>query len=380
VQTCRGETHRLRFVTDPLYGDHLRGIGHPESPDRVEVVASRLRDLGAMSEEIPARDVTDEELLRVHTRDYLDLVNREVASCHPELVEGRLIPQARYLSTGDVVVDEHSLVVARRAAGGAIAGMEAAVQSKAPVFALVRPPGHHAEPARGMGFCVFNNVAIAARAFQAAYGGRALVVDFDYHHGNGTQAVAGNGLSYVSTHAFPAYPGTGTESFCHPELSLPRASEASRRVEGRRNPDAVINVRLPAAGISTEAFIATWEALLPEVAGAVRPDVIIVSAGFDYVAGDIVGDLGVGVEAAAALAAAINRVAAEFCQGRIVYVLEGGYGLDALTRSMAMIADASDAKFMTPSSAKLAAAPSQVQAALAQISGILQGRRPRAQN
>ncbi len=368
MQAFGGETHRLRFVTDPLYGDHLRGIGHPESPDRVEVVASRLRDLGVISEDIPARDVTDEELLRVHTPDYLDLVNREIAalSCHP-------VPQARYLPTGDVVVDGRSLAVARRAAGGAIAAMEAAVQSKAPVFAVVRPPGHHAEPARGMGFCVFNNVAIAARAFQAAYGGRVLVVDFDYHHGNGTQAVAGNGLSYVSTHAYPAYPGTGTESYlvppCHPEP-----------VEGRHNIDAVINVPLPASGISTEAFIATWQTLLPEVAGAVRPDIIIVSAGFDYVAGDIVGDLGVGVEAAAALAAAINRAAAEFTEGRIVYVLEGGYSLDALTRSMAMIADVSDANFMAPSSAELASAPSQVQAELAQISGFLQGRRPGAPN
>jgi acetoin utilization deacetylase AcuC-like enzyme len=170
-----------------------------------------------------------------------------------------------------------------------------------------------------MGFCLFNNVAIAARAYQASTHGRVLVVDFDYHHGNGTEAVAGSGLSYCSTHAHPAYPGTGAASY-------------------RRGSDLIANVPLPAGGVSTEGFVAVWERLLPLVASAVRPDVLIVSAGFDYVAGDSVGDLGVGVEAAAPLAAAIRRVAEEHCGGSVAYVLEGGYGIDAITRSIALIA------------------------------------------
>ena len=304
----------MLFVTDSIFGDHIRGIGHPESPDRVEVVASRLRAAGVMRDEAPARDATDEELLRVHARAYLDLVERET--------EG--IERARYLSTGDVVVDASSLAVARRAAGGALVAMERTVESGQPVFALIRPPGHHAEPQRGMGFCVFNNVAVAARAFQARHGGRVLVVDFDYHHGNGTEAIAGDGLSYFSTHAYPAYPGSGRESF-------------------KAGNDVVANVPISARGISTEAFVAIWEYALPRVARAMRPDLILVSAGFDFLAGAPVGDLGVGVEAAGRLAAVIAAQASAYCGGRVAYCLEGGYDLDGLTQSIAAIAGARSA-------------------------------------
>ncbi|HKE37695.1 MAG TPA: histone deacetylase, partial [Candidatus Baltobacteraceae bacterium] len=342
---------RLKFVLDPIYGDHLRGIGHPESPDRVEVVASHLRRLGAIDEALPARDATDEELERVHTAPYLELVKRETAA----------LRGARYLSTGDVVVDERSLAVARRAAGGAIAALEASVKHGEPVFALVRPPGHHAESARGMGFCLFNNVAVAARAYQAQHGGNVLVLDFDYHHGNGTQAVAGDGLSYVSTHAHPAYPGTGVKSYA---------------VDG----GAVLNVPLPASGVSTEAFVAIWEWLAREAAQRLRPDAIVVSAGFDYVAGDPVGDLGVEVGAAAALASAIDSVAWEHCGGRVAYVLEGGYDPAALFQSIAAVADSADDHLVAPSGASLASASSHVQETLNQISAIIQGSQPRGAN
>jgi acetoin utilization deacetylase AcuC-like enzyme len=339
----RSETLRLKFVTDPLYGDHLRGLGHPESPDRVEVVASRLRAAGVLGQTLPARDATDAEIHRVHTPQYLELVKREVPASE----------RARYLSTGDVLVDASSLGVARRAAGGAVAAVEAALAGE-PVFALVRPPGHHAEAARGMGFCLLNNAAVAARAYLAAHGGRVLVVDFDYHHGNGTEAVAGGGLSYVSTHAYPAYPGTGRSSY-----SLGR--------------DAVINVPLPASGISTEAFVAIWEHLLPAAARAVKPDFLVVSAGFDYVAGDPVGDLGVGVEAAAHLASVITAVAGEHCGGRTAYILEGGYDLESLTRSIADISTESDAGRHSPSGAALAAVPAPVVGTLNEIFGRFPG-------
>jgi acetoin utilization deacetylase AcuC-like enzyme len=273
-----------------------------------------LRDRGILARTVAARDATDAEIERVHRDGYVELVERETAG----------LESARYLSTGDTVVDASSLSAARRAAGGAIAAVEASVAGGEAVFALVRPPGHHAEPDRGMGFCVFNNVAIAARAYQATHpGSRVLVIDFDYHHGNGTEAVAGNGLSYLSTHAYPAYPGTGATSF-------------------RRGDDLVVNVPLPAGGISTEAFVAIWEQVLPLVARTARPNLLIVSAGFDYVAGDCVGDLGVSVEAAAPVAAAIRRIADEYCGGAVAYVLEGGYDLDALTRSIASVALMSD--------------------------------------
>lgn len=299
----------MRFVTDALYGDHLRGLGHPESPDRVEVVAAHLRDRGVLRESLRARDATDDELRLVHSARYVELAKRELeATTHPH-----------YLSTGDVVVDARTLAVARRAAGGAIAAIEETARSGEPVFALVRPPGHHAERSRGMGFCVFNNAAIAARVYQQQTGRRVVLIDFDYHHGNGSEDVAGDGLSYVSTHASPAYPGTG--------YALQRLGD-----------DVVVDIPLPADGVSTEAFVAAWEALMRDVVAPLRPDAIVASAGFDYVEGDPVGDLGVDVAAIVPIAAAIERVAREVCGGRVAYVLEGGYDIDALTESIAMLA------------------------------------------
>jgi acetoin utilization deacetylase AcuC-like enzyme len=266
-----------------------------------------------LEDAIEARDATDEELLRVHSLAYLELVAREAGS----------FASPRFLSTGDVVVDRATLACARRAAGGAVVAMERAFEDAAETFALIRPPGHHAEPERGMGFCIFNNAAIAARAFLARYGHRVLIVDIDYHHGNGTEAVAGNGLSYVSTHAAPAYPGTGAAGY--------------RNV----GDDLVVNVPIPASGTSTQAFVGAWEELLPEVAARVHPEMLIVSAGFDYVAGDPVGDLGVGVEAATPIARAIRATAKAHCAGRVAYVLEGGYLIDAIAESIARIANPS---------------------------------------
>ncbi|HEX5275611.1 MAG TPA: histone deacetylase [Candidatus Rubrimentiphilum sp.] len=308
----------MRIVYDELYGDHLRGIPHPESPGRVEAVADFLRSSGKFENVIAPRDATATEIERVHSSGYVDLVRAEVAG---------MADFAGYLSTGDTVIDVRSFNVARRAAGGAVVAMETAMHEGGSAFAVVRPPGHHAEARRGMGFCVFNNAAIAARAAQAQFGARTLIVDFDYHHGNGTQAVSGDGLSYVSTHAFPAYPGTGSrdENYALPEH------------------DAIVNVPLPPHDFGTEPFVALWERLLVATAARVRPDLLIVSAGFDYVKGDPAGDLGVDVEAASHLGALIDRVAREHCGGRVAYVLEGGYDLDALARSVAAVIEAHDA-------------------------------------
>jgi len=332
-------------VYDEIYGDHLRGIPHPESPGRVEVVASFLRERGLLNDRVPARDATDDELLRVHSRKYIDLVEREVAS---------LRDIAGYLSTGDTVVDESSLRVARRAAGGAIAAATTAAKRAAPVFAIVRPPGHHAESTRGMGFCVFNNAAVAERAVQHELGLRTLIVDFDYHHGNGTQSVAGTGMSYVSTHGYPAYPGTGSadENF-------------------RMSQDAVINVPLPPHRFGTEPFVALWETLLPRVAAALKPDMLIVSAGFDYAAGDPVGDLGVEMNAASHLASTIARVANEYCGGRVIYLLEGGYRIDTIAQSVEQIMAVHDQNALSVPSAEEAAIPETQQRIVARIEDVL---------
>ncbi|MGH7729296.1 MAG: histone deacetylase family protein [Vulcanimicrobiaceae bacterium] len=295
-------------VYDELYTEHLRGVGHPESPDRVAHVARRLAEEGLFDERRAARDASDQELELVHPRAYLERVERDVAT----------VGRAGYLSTGDTVIDPSSLAVARRAAGGALAAMEIAVAERRGAFALVRPPGHHAEPARGMGFCLFSNAALAARAFVARSGGRVLIVDFDYHHGNGTQAAAGAGVSFVSTHAFPAYPGTGGPG------------------EGRFAADgAIVNIPLPPHGYGTEAFVATWQRVLPELAARLKPDLVLVSAGYDIAAGDPVGDLGVDAPLAAeALAVLLREIAETYAQGRIAYVLEGGYDIATLGNSV----------------------------------------------
>jgi len=335
----------MLVVYDEIYGDHLRGIPHAESPDRVQVVASFLRESGKLENLVEPRDASDNEIVRVHSAEYLETVKRETQALHSH---------AAYLSTGDTVIDSHSLVVARRAAGGAIRAIETAVEGRQSAFALIRPPGHHAESTRGMGFCVFNNAAIAARAYLAQHGGRVLIVDFDYHHGNGTQAVSGNGISYMSTHGYPAYPGTG-----------------SAEENYDLGDDVIINVPLPPHRFGTEAFVALWEDLLPKVAEKIKPTVLIVSAGFDYVSGDPVGDLGVECSAATDLTRLVNRVAAQYCEGRAMFLLEGGYNISALTESVVRVIESVDAKEMVLSSAEQSAIPQRERAIVQTVSELL---------
>jgi acetoin utilization deacetylase AcuC-like enzyme len=294
------------IVYDEEYTRHLASTNHPEAPDRVRVVAERLRAGGMLDECVPPRPATLAELTLVHPANYVERVRREVDAL------GRT-GQPAYLSTGDTVIDAASFDVASCAAGGAILAMERATSEKRAAFAVVRPPGHHAEPARGMGFCVFNNAAVAARAFTSRAGERALILDFDYHHGNGSQAIAGEGVSYVSSHASPAYPGTG--------------SSADNVYDSK---GAVVNFPLPVSGYDTEAFVALWEHALRSLARATRPGLIVASAGYDFVAGDPVGDLRIAPAAASSLGRIIRSVADEYCEGRAIFVLEGGYDPNVL--------------------------------------------------
>jgi acetoin utilization deacetylase AcuC-like enzyme len=285
---------------DDRLTEHLAGVDHPEQPDRVRVVARELERRGMFDERIDTAVARPDELACVHTPHYIALVERECLWLDSA--------GATLLSTGDTAIDAGSYDAAARAAGGTLAALDRVCAERRSAFALVRPPGHHAEPARGMGFCMFNNAALAATTFSLKTGGKALIADIDYHHGNGTQALVGSGLSYISTHASPAYPGTGDPDDNHVGSG-----------------GALANVPLPVSGIATEAFVAIWTQTLRTLARTVRPGLLVVSAGYDFVAGDPIGDLGVAVSAVRQIGRIIREIATEYCDGRALFVLEGGY-------------------------------------------------------
>jgi len=303
----------MLVVGDERCTAHLEGIGHPESPARLRAILNHLGRAGLLDERREAREATQDELQLVHPHRYVALVRDEVE----RLREGP--PErapAAYLSTGDTVIDAGSWDAAVHAAGATLSALDAALEENRAAFAIVRPPGHHAEPSRGMGFCLFNNAGIAARAFVARTGGRVLIADFDYHHGNGTEALVGSGVSYASTHASPAYPGTG-------------APYNNRMLAEGALVDIPLGLSYP-----TEAFVALWDETLRRIAAQIRPDLLVISAGYDFAAGDPVGDLGIDVAASASLGAIIRGIADEYCAGRAVFVLEGGYDLELLGRGV----------------------------------------------
>jgi acetoin utilization deacetylase AcuC-like enzyme len=225
------------------------------------------------------------------------------------------------LSTGDTRVSAESLDAALSASGGVLNAVDAVMTGKVKnAFCAVRPPGHHAGPARGMGFCIFNNVAIAARYVQKTYGvQRVLIVDQDYHHGNGTQDIfyEDGSVFYFSTHHYGAYPGTGA------------ASETGRG----QGAGKILNLPLP-PGAGDAQFLEAFETKLVPAARAFRPDFILISAGFDAMRNDGLGVFDVTPQGFAAIARVVVNLANQLCQGRVVSVLEGGYRLDGLADSV----------------------------------------------
>lgn len=300
------------LVTSDAYTAHRTGAGHPESPDRVRAIVAKLKaeNLFDRTAAIEPRPATDAELLRCHSADYLRIVREDVA-------EG-----LHKLSTGDTPLSEKSLETALLAAGGVLAAVDAVMSGRATnAAALVRPPGHHATPTKGMGFCLFNNVACAARHAQAVHGAkRVLIADWDVHHGNGTQDIfyADGTVLFFDTHQSPLYPGTGS------------------REETGAGPGAgrIINRPFPAGAGRTEIVGAFRDELVP-AADAFKPDLVLVSAGFDSRIGDPLGGFRLTDEDFAELTAIMKGIAAKHCDGRLVSTLEGGYSLDGLASAVA---------------------------------------------
>jgi acetoin utilization deacetylase AcuC-like enzyme len=295
------------LVTHAACLDHDPGRFHPESPARLKAILAALGGSAfAGLRRLEASAASVEQITRVHARAYVERVLRSVpTSGHVGL-------------DADTVMSPGSGAAALHAAGAVVAAVDAVVAGTARnAFCAVRPPGHHAESAQAMGFCLFNNVAIGTAHARAVHGlGRVAVVDFDVHHGNGTQHVfeADPGLFYASTHQWPLYPGTGA------------ASET-----GVGN---ICNVPLAPLAGSREFRAAMSEIILPMVR-RFQPDMLLISAGFDAHAADPLASLRLNETDYEWVTRALMEVAAESCAGRIVSTLEGGYDLEALAASAA---------------------------------------------
>lgn len=295
------------FLADPTAKDHVTYRGHPERPARWDAAVRGLGDEPLCG--IPGRAAVREELQLCHTPDYIDIVLREVQA-------GRKV-----LSTGDTDICPASYDAALRAAGVCLNAVDLVMAGQADnAFCIVRPPGHHASAERGMGFCLFNNVAIAARYARQKHGAdRVLIADWDVHHGNGTQDIFYQDPSvfFFSTHQSPWYPGTGSE----------------HETGGHEGAGATMNCPFP-AGAGREEILGAFRGKLLPAMRDYRPDLVLISAGFDSRAGDPLGQFQLRDEDFAELTMLLMEIADCSCSGRLISVLEGGYSLEGLTQAV----------------------------------------------
>jgi len=319
-------------VWDPAYLDHVTDDGHPEHPRRLIPLYRRLEKTAAENPfaTIVPSQAAEEEILLVHSPAYLEQVKASA-------------DQAASALSADTLTCDRSYRTARLAIGGTIGAVRKVIDGKlANALVLARPPGHHAERTRAMGYCIFNNVAVGAMAARRSMGvDRVMVVDWDLHHGNGTQHIFERdpAVFFFSSHQFPHYPGTGhlTETGLGPG-------------EG-----TTMNVPL-SKGCGDGEFTAIYRRLLAPVARAFRPQLILVSAGFDIHTDDPLGGMRVTPAGFAGLTRVLLEIARKACDGRVVFCLEGGYNADALADSVLAMIDELTGRTHTDAAAMAAGA------------------------
>jgi acetoin utilization deacetylase AcuC-like enzyme len=338
----------LAIIKDDRYLEHNAGRDHPESPDRLRVIHELLQKEFSGLELIPPRLATEDELALIHDPFYIQLVAGTQGK-----VFSRLDP--------DTGLSARSYEIARLAAGGLLqavdillgnpphlnplpngertsndpprpsgerAGVRGGSKLSTPnsIFAFVRPPGHHAEPGHGMGFCLFNNIAIAAEYAKQRYGlKRILIVDWDLHHGNGTQHTFYNdpAVLYFSSHQYPYYPGSGNYD----------------EVGNGKGEGYTVNAPFP-HGFGDREYLDVYNSILTPIALEYQPELVLVSAGFDPYIRDPLGDMGVTGDGFGGLASVVRDIAEKTCSGKVLLTLEGGYDPDGLREGVRAVLSA----------------------------------------